>query len=199
MYLKAIHKVVHYFVLKDIHWFLYINSFRNPILDFLMPILSNLNLFLPFIIIFLFLRFIVADKNEKIMWIILLLAIGLSDTLCAHIIKPIIGRLRPYQVLNGVYLYKWHHWIITNPTLRHHFSHSYSWPSCHASNIWTVTSFLLVRKFKVGLIMIPLAVGVCYSRIYLGVHYPLDVASGALIGCIIGFSFAYLSTKLSFI
>ncbi len=184
-------------MLKDKHLFIYINSLRNPILNFLMPILSNLNLFLPFIIIFLFWRFIVADKNERIMWSILLLAVAFSDSLCAHIMKPLVGRLRPYQVLDGVYLYKWHHWIITSKMLRQQFSHSYSWPSCHASNIWTVTSFLLVRKFKVGLIMIPLAVGVCYSRIYLGVHYPLDVASGAIIGCIIGVLAAYLSLKIN--
>ncbi len=188
-----------YFILKDTQWFMLINSLRFPLLNFLMPIVSDLNLFLPFLIIFVLWRLIVGNNNERIMWFFLILSVVISDSLCSHIIKPLIGRLRPYQVLNGVYLYKWHHWIVTNEVLRQHFSHSYSWPSCHATNIWTVTSFLLIRKPKIGIIMIPIAIVVCYSRIYLGVHYPLDVFSGAIIGTTIGLSFAFLSLKLYYV
>ncbi len=181
----------------DTHLFFLINNWRNPVFDKIMPLFSDFALVLPFIVVFLIWRFVRGSASERIMWLVLLAAVGCSDSLCSHVIKPLVARIRPDQALNGVYLYKWKHWYVTNPVFRQHLHISYSWPSCHASNIWTFTSFLLVRKRIAGLLMIPIAVLVCYSRIYLGVHYPLDVFSGAIIGSVIGSIAALLSIYLS--
>ena len=64
----------------------------------------------------------------------------------------------------------------------------------------TVFMFLLFRqfKFKYFNVMFFYAALVCYSRIYLGVHYPLDIAFGILDGLIFGSVGFYLINKFLF-
>lgn len=69
----------------------------------------------------------------------------------------------------------------------------YGYFSGHSSNSMAVavfTSFMLSSKYRfIPLIMIPWAMAMGYSRIYIGVHYPLDVLSGMLFGAISGYLF----------
>ena len=85
-------------------------------------------------------------------------------------------------------------------------SGGYSFWSGHASLSTTVTMFmiLLLRKhFKMIYLMIlfPLIFG--YSRIYLGVHFPVDVTTGYITGIILGmlfyFGYSALDKKLGFL
>lgn len=73
---------------------------------------------------------------------------------------------------------------------------TYGYFSAHASNSFSVAfffTFLLKNKYKyVGYILVFWACLVAYSRIYIGVHFPLDVLTGA----IIGFIFSALFVKL---
>lgn len=63
--------------------------------------------------------------------------------------------------------------------------------SGHASNSFALAvlfSGILSSKFKyISVYLIIFASFVAYSRIYIGVHYPLDVISGAIIGSIFGY------------
>ena len=65
--------------------------------------------------------------------------------------------------------------------------------SGHASNSMAVaifTGFMLKEKYKYLIyLMIVWAAAMGYSRIYIGVHYPLDVLSGALFGALSGYMF----------
>ena len=75
----------------------------------------------------------------------------------------------------------------------------FSFYSGHAalSTTFTVFTILLLRKFSKWiylLFLFPLIFG--YSRIYLGVHYPLDIVSGFLAGSLFGFLFYKLQEKL---
>ncbi len=73
---------------------------------------------------------------------------------------------------------------------------SYGYFSAHAANSFAIAfffSYLLVSKFKyIGIFLIFWAIFVSYSRIYLGVHFPLDVISGILIGLMLSWLFAKL-------
>jgi len=72
----------------------------------------------------------------------------------------------------------------------------YGYFSAHAGNTMAVAvffSFLLKEKFKfVGIILLIWAVCIGYSRIYIGVHFPLDVFTGMVVGLFFGWLFAKL-------
>ncbi len=61
-----------------------------------------------------------------------------------------------------------------------------SFPSNHMMFMTIfATTFLLARQRKTGLLFCLLALCIGWSRIFLGVHYPADIAGGALIGTIV--------------
>lgn len=72
----------------------------------------------------------------------------------------------------------------------------YSYFSAHAANSFAVAFFftyLLGNTYKIlGVFLIIWALFVAYSRIYIGVHFPLDVLSGAAVGMLFSWLFAKL-------
>lgn len=68
--------------------------------------------------------------------------------------------------------------------------------SAHAANSFAVAfffTFLLRSKYRyIGVFLMVWAFIVAYSRVYIGVHFPLDVLTGGLIGLILGWLFAKL-------
>ena len=73
----------------------------------------------------------------------------------------------------------------------------YGFPSCHASNSFGLAFFLvfLFRKRWLSLFILLWATLNCYTRIYLGVHYPGDLIVGAIIGCCGAAFMCYLLKK----
>ncbi|UJH66843.1 phosphatase PAP2 family protein [Allomuricauda sp. SCSIO 65647] len=69
--------------------------------------------------------------------------------------------------------------------------------SAHAANSFAVASFfafLFRRRIKyLGILLMIWAGLVAYSRIYIGVHYPLDVLTGMFVGVLFGWVFSKLS------
>src|SRR5206468_3552783 len=72
-------------------------------------------------------------------------------------------------------------------TARHY---GYSFPSIHAANSFAAAAFLGAFYPTPRVLFFAVAAAVAYSRVYVGVHYPLDVAGGALCGLLIGWSAA---------
>ena len=63
---------------------------------------------------------------------------------------------------------------------------NYSFPSNHAANmscLAIIFSFIYIRLKSVFLLI---AITVIFSRVYIGVHYPIDVTAGAILGSIYG-------------
>jgi len=181
----------------DIKLFYTINQLRSPFFDFTMVRASDFGIFAPFILAFILFRLYRGSKKERVFWIIGVVTIILSDAICARLLKPVFARPRPYLSLDNIYVYKHAKWIITSPEIRGQFHMNFSWPSCHATNIWAATFYIWQYRVKYGLIMIPLAVLVSYSRIYLGVHYPFDCLGGLVVGGIIGVMSSYIARWLS--
>jgi len=131
------------------------------------------------IYIFLIAFIVFNYTHEK--WRMLLYAIGsvaLSDIISAKILKPTIGRLRPCHV--GFDMID-----------RVGCSGLFSFTSNHAANHFALATFLILllgRDFP--WIKIPLLIWagwISFAQVYVGVHYPLDVFFGALLGILVSF------------
>jgi undecaprenyl-diphosphatase len=72
----------------------------------------------------------------------------------------------------------------------------FSFPSSHASNHFALAVFFVVlfgRHFKWAIVL-PLlwAFSIAFAQVYVGVHFPVDVMSGACIGALIGIVLGYI-------
>lgn len=171
----------------DRHLFKIINSeWSNPFFDWLMPFLRNATMWYP---LYLFLILLVAINFRKngLWWVIL--AVGtiiLCDFVSSDIIKKYIIRLRP---CNEPDFASWIHVLVG------YRPQSSSFTSSHAVTHFGMAMFFyltLKDKFKKWpLLFFFWAFTVAFAQVYVGVHYPLDVICGGLIGILIG----YLSGK----
>ncbi len=71
----------------------------------------------------------------------------------------------------------------------------YSFVSNHATNMFSLAAFLSIIFPTVAVPVYAIATLVGYSRVYSGVHFPLDVICGALLGMLIGYMFAKLCQR----
>lgn len=129
-------------------------------------------------------------REEPRRWWFVGLAIALcfllADQLSVICFKEIVRRPRPCHVLDDVRMF------------RTSCGGAYGFVSSHAANVLAVATFLVARYWKnCRRWLLPAtafwSVAVCYSRCYLGKHYPGDVVCGALLGIGVGFLVFYLA------
>ena len=156
------------------------HSLQNPFFDFIMPAITDLGGFvvlcLILVIIIIYSVFFKKETLKKIA--VLTLFTLLFSGLIAVLVKHLIHEPRPFAVLDNVRLL-----IMENDPL--------SFPSGHSASTFAVVSFLILnmkklsRHYKIiDLCLIIFAVIIPFSRMYVGVHYPLDVLAGCLLGII---------------
>jgi len=110
-----------------------------------------------------------ARKKEAA--VTLLIAI-LVVAMVTYAMKYAIDRPRPYEVISDVYpLY---------------LAHDPSFPSGHTMNAFAGAVAVGMRWRKALPPLLVLAAAIGFSRVYIGVHYPLDVFTGAIIGALVG-------------
>ncbi len=165
--------------------FLLINQNSFDLFDFLMPIYTFKYTWVP---LYLFLIFILYKKHGVkalyILFPLIILAAGLSDATC-NMFKYGIARYRPCQNIEIGHLVKLYAKV---GHTKLHCGGKYGFISAHSSTSFAIAFlFSLFYKNKKASILIFLwAAIMAYSRIYVGVHYPADVAVGALNGLLCG-------------
>ena len=148
-------------------------SIANFLFDLIMPVITSKDFLSGIGILLIFYLAVFCGKKGRIAILVLIFAAGLSDAICAQIIKPWAGRIRPSHEFNefiNLLVSKGGKW---------------SFPSNHAANSFafaTVLSYFFEQK---KLALFTLASIIAFSRVYVGVHYPLDILCGAIIGYIL--------------
>ena len=113
-----------------------------------------------------------------VMIVMIVIAVGLADFVASGILKDLVARPRPSRVpelervLHLVNGYR---------------SGQYGFVSSHAANTMACgLLFSLIWRRKIATIGLMLWVAMnCYSRMYLGVHYPLDIIGGLVVGALV--------------
>jgi len=175
----------------DTSLFLFLNGLGTPFFDpFWMLItnkITNLSIYLVLLIWYFKL------KNGKAAFLILLfigLLILVTDQ-TTNLFKYGFERLRPCHNEEIVDIMR----IVKNGC-----GGLYGYFSGHASNSFALSiyfSLLFANRYpKLKYALFFMASLISYSRIYIGVHYPLDIISGALFGTIWSLSFFYISLKI---
>jgi membrane-associated phospholipid phosphatase len=167
------------------HWdfvaWYYLNTrWHNAFLDAILPWFREPWFWSP---LYLFLLIFMPYKFGKKGWLwclFFLISFIISDQVSGHLMKPYFERLRPcnyFRVSNLIHL------IVPCGGM-------YGFPSSHATNHFSLALFSAVtlgRRVKwIWPVALCWALLVSYSQVYVGVHYPLDVTVGGLIGAAIG-------------
>lgn len=152
-------------------------------LDMLMPFVTEKFNFNGAIIIAAVLILILGKRRDRIGLVILIFVV-LSSDFFTNQLKHLIGRVRPCSALDNVRL------VMA-------CSKSYSLPSGHATNIFAAMVFLSCRYRRFTPLFIAFACLVAYSRVYVGVHYPIDVLAGAAVGTVVALAWTWGEKRLA--
>ncbi len=159
----------------DTQAFLWLNSLHSAFFDPIMLWISGKNEWYPMYAIIIG-ALIWRYKNRSIaMLLTITLSVVVSDRVCSGFLKPFIQRLRPCHEPS---LQKLVHLVGD-------CGGQFGFCSSHAANTFTLGTclfLLLGKEFTSIKYFYVWAIIVSYSRIYVGVHYPLDVLAGAGIG-----------------
>ncbi len=162
--------------------FLKINTvFTHPLLDKIFPLWRDSELWVPFYL-FLIVLAIVNFGKKAWSWILFaIINVVLTDQASSSLIKNWFARIRPCneELLVG-----------KMRLLLEHCSGGFSFTSSHATNHFgfAIFVFLTTRHLfgKWGKWLFVWAATISYGQVYVGVHYPIDILFGALLGSGIG-------------
>jgi len=117
--------------------------------------------------------FIDGRPHPRFAAIVSIAALLAAEGLINLLLKPLIRRERPFAQ-SGVTS------LLVNAPGPH------SWPSAHAGSSMAAAIVLTAAYPLWGFAFLPAALLVGYSRVYVGVHYPLDIVSGIVVGLLAG-------------
>ena len=156
-------------------------NFHTPFLDPIMVFITDSDRVMQGTILAM-VAYLIAQKGKREAWIFVIgavLAFAIADSLAYRVLKPYFGRVRPANVayfadgINNLLVHG--RFLIGN-------NNGLTTPSNHAANMFAQATYWSLIYPKWAKFLVPIALLISYTRIYVGVHYPFDVLLGAILG-----------------
>ena len=162
----------------DKHLFLFLNNLGSPQYDKFWLLTTKQINWIPFFLLLLFLVYKKLKQKDILLLLLTVIIILIFTDQTCNLFKNSVQRLRPCNNVDFVGIMR-----NIKPSL------TFSFFSGHAANSSAISVFLYLvlrqhYKYFGFIIFWPLIFA--YSRIYLGLHYPLDILAGYLCGIIFG-------------
>jgi undecaprenyl-diphosphatase len=165
----------------DKHLLLALNGSDSAFLDSVIMTLTTATTWIP---LYIALLYVVISVNRNVRDVLLILAaaglcVALAGAVDDEIVKPLVARWRPTH----------------DPEIGHlvdivdgYRGGNYGFFSAHAANTFSIAVFfsLLVRQRLLTIFLVCWSLINCYTRLYLGVHYPGDILVGLCWGGFVG-------------
>lgn len=175
----------------DKQWLLALNGSDSLFLDSLVKTLTTATTWIPLYIALLYVVIKNSDNMKKVLLIVgcALLCVLLAGSVDDMIVKPMVARWRPTRDPEIGYLVD-----IVNGYRGGRFGFF----SAHASNTFSLAVFfsLLVRSRLLTVSMVSWSLLNCWTRMYLGVHFPGDILVGLLWGSLVGAFVWFLYSRM---
>ncbi len=189
------------------HW---INrEMTSPLMDQVMAIITSFTFWRPLLLIALVSVLFLGRFRARMMLLTLFITIGITDGLVVRSVKHLVGRPRPFQVEAGTRVLQLTSTSVPLKALFLPLNISYpstpppntkvrgvSFPSSHSANIFLLATVLFLFYRRLGLLFYLVALLVAYSRIYTGMHWPLDVLVGSFVGIADGVLVTFMMNQL---
>ena len=177
---------------KILEWdrdtFVFLNNLGIEDYDLFWTTVTNFNTWIPLFILFIVLVFLKFPKWENLAVLLTIILMISFVGIATDLTKTYFARLRPNNTEEINTLIR----ILKNPS-------SYSFFSGHSSSSFAITTivFLFVRRrFKWAWIFYLWPITFAASRIFVGVHYPLDIIVGTLVGVLCALVFYLVYAKI---
>ena len=169
-----------------------LNGSESLFVDGLARTLTTASTWIP---LYIALFYLVVKNNDRWQKVLLIVAaaalcVFLAGSLDDMFVKPTVARWRPtHDPIIGM----------DADIVNNYRSGKYGFFSAHASNTFSIAIFfaLLIRNRFFTAAMVTYSLVNCWTRMYLGVHYPGDILVGLLWGGLVGTVVWYLHLRVS--
>lgn len=129
----------------------------------------------------LFFTYLLIVAKEKMYWFSLTFLTLITSWLIAHTIKLLVHAPRPFEKLSNII-------PLTHPN-------NYSFPSEHATVYAALTVIAFSFDWHFGLVVCIIALCIGVSRVIAGVHFPIDILAGFIVGTLVAYAFVIFFKK----
>jgi undecaprenyl-diphosphatase len=160
----------------DTRLFTLINvELHHPVLDVVMRAITTQVNWYPVLAGLAVALLIWGGRRGRMAVAMLVIAVAITDQISCSVLKPLVARVRPCNALPPDSFRR-----LVQATA------AFSFPSAHAANSFAMATVVSWRFPGFAILAYLIAAAVAYSRVYVGVHYPLDAIGGAILGLITG-------------